>query len=219
MQSLYGNHITVRLWRTDGHEVCADVTRTSELSMPILAKEPYLNPPGLLDDDWRASESEDRTWWALYTMSRTEKMLMRKLCTQEKSYYCPVIARRSKALRGASRTAYLPLFANYVFLLGNEVDRHAAVSTGHVSRVLPITDPASFVTQMRLVQQVIESGLDVELAPRFEVGTRVLVKSGPLKGVQGFVVKLRSRSRFVVQVDFLQQGASTVLDGWEIERV
>lgn len=186
--------------------------------MPTLAKEPYLHPVTLLEAPGAAKNADDKQWWALYTMSRNEKTLMRKLCAQDRSYYCPVVARQSTSSRGL-RTAYVPLFTNYVFLHGDEADRYAAVCTGHVSKVLPVTEADAFVEQMRSIQRVIDSGLDVELAPRFEIGSRVLVKSGPLKGLLGSVIKTRSKYRFVVHVDFLQQGASTIFDGWELERV
>ncbi|MDZ4688209.1 MAG: transcription termination/antitermination NusG family protein [Planctomycetaceae bacterium] len=188
--------------------------------MPVLSKEPYLYPPDLLDETVDFESLGGSSWWALYTLPRNEKSLMRNLCAREQRFYCPVVARRNHHRgRGGVRTSYLPLFSNYVFLHGDEQDRYAAVCTGHVSRCLVIGDTDAFVQQMRAIQQLIDSGLAMDLVPGLEVGTRVRVKSGPLKGLQGSVVKSRNRARFLIHVDFLQQGASTVVDGWELERI
>lgn len=183
-----------------------------KVAMPVLALEPYLHPVDLLDQEPLA----DETWWALYTLARNEKSLMRKLCRQQRHYYCPVIGRRGRA---TARVAHLPLFSNYVFLCGTELDRYAAVCTGHVANCLPIPDAAQFVAQMRSIQRMIDGGLDLELVPQFETGAAIRVKTGPLKGLEGWVTKHRSRYRFVVNVDFLQQGASTIIDGWDLERL
>jgi hypothetical protein len=181
--------------------------------MPALALEPFVCPPDLLQVEPAVGDS----WWALYTRARNEKALMRKLSRQERHYYCPVVPRRDRSL--TTRLAYLPLFSNYVFLCGTELDRYAAVCTGHVANCLPIPNAAQFVAQMRSIQRMIDGGLELELAPQFEAGAAIRVKTGPLKGLEGRVVKHRSRYRFVINVDFLQQGASTIIDGWDLERL
>jgi len=190
--------------------------------MPLLAKEPYLFPPDLFgcEEGAKRSESGNKdSWWALYTLARNEKTLMRKLYAHERRFYCPIVAKRHRVGRGSVRTSYLPLFSSYVFLQGDEQDRYEAVCTGLVSRCLPINDRERFVQQMRSIQLMIESGLPIELEPGLTVGTRVRVKSGPLKGLPGQILKTRSRSRFIVNVEFLQQGASTLLDDWELEKI
>ena len=189
--------------------------------MPLLAKETYLFPPDLLgsDDQFRPSALEDdRPWWTLYTLARNEKSLMRKLLIEERRFYCPVIAKRRR-IGSSVRTSYQPLFPSYVFLQGGEEDRHRAVCTGLVSRCLPIMERRRFVEQMRSIQLMIDSGLPLEPELRLRVGARVRVTSGPLKGLAGQIVKSRGQRRFIVTVEFLQQGASTVLDDWELEQI
>jgi transcription antitermination factor NusG len=47
----------------------------------------------------------------------------------------------------------------------------------------------------------------------------VRVKSGPLRGVEGMVVKRRGEQRLVVAVRFLNQGASIELEDVDVERL
>jgi len=189
--------------------------------MPLLAKETYVYPPDLLDacDEMFDSPWTGHTWWALYTLARNEKVLMRKLAAQERSFYCPVIEKRHRTGRSTVRRSWLPLFSNYVFLRGDETDRYAAVCTGHVSSVLPIHDPRLFIEQMRAIQQLIQAGVPLDVEPSLTVGAYVRIKSGPLKGLRGQIAQLRGGSRFIVNVEFLQKGASTLVDGWELEHL
>ncbi|HUP78617.1 MAG TPA: UpxY family transcription antiterminator, partial [Pirellula sp.] len=82
------------------------------------------------------------TWWALYTLARFEKKLMRQLLKIEVPFYGPTIARRYRSPQGRIRTSVEPLFPNYVFIMGDEMARYKAVSTGSVSRCMPVANPA-----------------------------------------------------------------------------
>lgn len=59
--------------------------------MPILKAEPDCNPNHLFE----MSEIEDGPWWLLYTKSRQEKQLMRRLRQLELLHYAPQIESRS----------------------------------------------------------------------------------------------------------------------------
>jgi transcriptional antiterminator RfaH len=189
--------------------------------MPLLAKETYTWPPTLLEcgecDDLRDGES--RSWWALYTFSRREKVLMRKLLADERRFCCPMVMKTHRVGRGAPRRAYVPLFSNYVFLCGDDDDRYRAVCTGEVARYLPIPDPTRFERQLRDIQQVLDSGESVTVTSRMAVGALVRVKTGPFRGMLGRVTHVRKRTQFTVFLDFMQQGVSLAADDWELEAV
>jgi transcription antitermination factor NusG len=144
---------------------------------------------------------------------------MRALAAQERAFYCPVIEKHHRTSTGGVRKSFVPLFTNYVFLRGEETDRYSAVCTGHVAASLAIPDPSRFLQQMQSVEQMIHCGVPLELEPQLTVGTYVRIKSGPLKGLRGHIAQLRDRARFIVNVEFLQQGTSTLIDGWELERL
>src|SRR5262245_50166888 len=103
--------------------------------MPILAPETDLSPADLLD---RAAEpsSQGEGWWALYSLSRQEKMLMRKLRGLGVPFYSPMVAKRNRSPAGRVRVSQVPLFSNYVFMYGNEDHRQLALTTNCISRCL-----------------------------------------------------------------------------------
>jgi len=185
--------------------------------MPTLAAETDLYPADLLDrDDW--ADAENRQWWALYTRSRCEKELMRRLRALEIPYYGPTIEKRGRTPQGRIRASFIPLFANYVFLYGDESSRYSALTTNCVSRDLPVFDGPQLAYDLRHLRQLIDSGLSVVPEPRLESGARVRVRSGPLCGYEGVVLRRRGETRLLVAVRFLQQGASVQLDECDLER-
>jgi hypothetical protein len=50
-------------------------------------------------------------------------------------------------------------------------------------------------------------------------GATVEIRHGALAGLKGKIIRAASGNRFVVQIDFIQQGASVLLDGFCLEAV
>src|SRR2546426_8678148 len=101
--------------------------------MPILPRETDVYPDDLLQRPELGTEPE-RRWWALYTLSRREKELMRRLRGLEIPFYGPLVPRRLRSSSGRVRVAHVPLFSCYVFLYGDRADRHRALTTNCISR-------------------------------------------------------------------------------------
>ena len=196
--------------RKDG--VRADLT---EPAVPILGAEPTISPLDLLES-WDAS-GEDRRWWAVYTRSRREKDLIRRLLPHGVGFYLPLVPTRRKSSVGRIRVSHLPLFSNYVFLCGAADDRRRALETNCVSRILDVTEPQRLVTDLRRLRDLIQTGRPVTLEQSLQPGDRVRVRSGPLRGREGMLVERRGERRLVVAVNFLQQGASVLLDDCDVE--
>src|SRR5262245_8177416 len=91
-------------------------------TMPPLSREPNLFPAELFQPEYLGLHT-DWKWTALYTHSRREKELMRRLYGMGISFYCPVVAQRRRAPSGRVRVSHIPLFSNYVFLYGDEMAR------------------------------------------------------------------------------------------------
>ena len=183
--------------------------------MPILAKEPDLFPPDLLDQT--SSVPQDESWFAVYTLARHEKELMRKLRPLNIAHYGPMIQQRKRSPQGRIRTSYVPLFTGYVFIRGDEVARHNAVSTGCISRCLPVVDPTELLQDLARIRQLIETGNEVQPEPKPLLGRAAVVRTGAMKGLKGTVTKVHSQHRLTVMVNFMQQGASVVVDEADIE--
>ncbi|MEZ6122101.1 MAG: transcription termination/antitermination NusG family protein [Planctomycetaceae bacterium] len=185
--------------------------------MPILGEEPDLYPDNLLDRP--ESCGEDQQWFAMYTISRREKDLMRRLRAQKIAHYGPMVPRRTRSPQGRIRTSFIPLFTGYVFVCGTEEDRYNSVATGCVSRCLAVPDPLGLVTDLRQIRTLEEHGADLQAEIRPVVGQRARIIRGPLQGKElvGTITKVNSQHRLTIMVNFLQQGASVVVDEADVE--
>ena len=186
--------------------------------MPILAREPDLYPDNLLDRPELGRE-ENMSWWAMYCRPQQEKQLMRRLRPLGIPFYSPLIRKRSRSRSGRVRTSYIPLFASYVFIYGTGADRYAAQTTSCVSRWLVVPDTESLTHDLRQICGLINSGAPLTAEARLAPGTRVRIQSGPFAGFEGVIIRRPRETRLLVAVNFLQQGASVLLDDCQVEQI
>jgi transcriptional antiterminator RfaH len=184
--------------------------------MPILAAEAALFPEGLFAEP-RPPEAEGRLWWVLHTRPRQEKGLARTLYDKRVPFFLPQAPRRL-FVRGRPTTSHLPLFPGYLFLLAGGDERGAALATGRVVRPLPVADQARLWHDLGQTHRLLASGLPTALETRLTPGAVVEVRGGPLAGLRGTILRAASGRRFVVRIDFIQQGASVLLDDWVLVR-
>jgi transcription antitermination factor NusG len=184
--------------------------------MPLLPREPYQFPPDLFNPQYLAQQTE-REWWVLYTLARREKDLMRRLLANGAAFYCPVVSKRSRAPSGRVQVSHIPLFANYVFLYGDELARYRALTTGCVAQTLPVTDAAEMTRQLQQIERLIASGYELQPHRHIESGERVRMRRGPLRGVEGTMLHNHGDSRLLVAVDVVRQGASLAIDDADLE--
>jgi transcription antitermination factor NusG len=192
--------------------------------MPILPKQRDLYPDGLLDggeDDpaAKAYAGDGATWLAFYTLARREKDLMRKLEVAGVPFYAPLVRRRLHTAGGRVRQSYVPLFPGYVFAPVTDEQRREALGTNTVARWISVADERMLVHDLRAIKRLIDSERPLTPEARLEPGQEVRVKSGPLRGLEGQVIKRRGSQRLVVAVRLLNQGVSMELEDIDLERL
>ena len=171
-------------------------------------------PDTLLD-----SPPRDARWWAAYTFACREKVFMQRLQKFKVPFYGPLIKRATRTPSGRPRPGFVPLFPGYVFLCGNEEQRAAAFRTKCAVRIIEAPDKAELLFDLRQIYQLIASDAPLTPEARVSKGMRVRVRSGPLSGIEGSVIKRHGKDTLLVAVNFLQQGASVVVGDYETERV
>ena len=183
--------------------------------MPILKQEPSIFPETLLDSSGDALGNDG--WWAMYTLARREKELARRLRAMEIPHYCPLVRKRSRSPGGRVRESFVPLFPGYVFVRGAEQERYLALTTNCISRCLEVAEGPQLARELAQIHRLIESCELVVPESRLEPGRRVRVRSGPMMGMEGTVIRRQGKEWFVIAVDFLQRGASIKLEDFQLE--
>lgn len=188
--------------------------------MPILPAEPDLYPDHLWSPEGpRLEPCGDRRWWCLHARPRQEKATARHLHLSRIPFYLPMVAREGRTPAGRKIRSIVPLFPGYLFLLGDEHQRLEAFRANNLVQVLEVDDQESLDRDLRRIQQLLGSGLPVEPEPSHPIGSPIRIVTGPLAGLVGVVARRGDHDRFTAVVQFLKQGATVVLEDWQVERV
>ena len=187
--------------------------------MPILGREVTRFPEDVLDEEyfWRAADLGHR-WWALFTKARQEKALARDLRATGIPFYLPLV-RKTNLIRGRKVCSYLPVFPGYVFVFADDNGRVQSLKTNRVCTTLPVHDGRELQSDLRQLDQLIESGVPLTVEERLAPGDHVRIRRGSLAGIEGVVLERRERSRLLVAVHFLQSGVSLEIDDFLLEPV
>jgi transcriptional antiterminator RfaH len=194
------------------------VCRKSVPTMPVLPPEPDIFPDDLLEASLTGSYA-DQPWWAIYTLARREKDLMRRLRSLSIPFYAPLIKHRGRTPKGRVYESYTPLFPSYVFLCGGEEQRAAAMKTNCISRCLEVSETELFVKDLLQIKRLICEDVPLTVESLFTPGTEVRICSGSMEGLEGTVVNRRGKQWLVVMVKFLQQGVSVMLEDFQLEKI
>jgi len=173
------------------------------------------NPPSQYPEEIKFDLIEG-LWWVVHTKPRQEKALARDLLRSSIPYFLPMYEARRRS-RGRSWKAVLPLFPGYIFFCGDKDDRLRVLDTGRVAKLIPVRDQTGFVAELSSLRRVMDAGLGVDPYPELKTKNRCRVRSGPLQGLEGQVVRRKGKARFIVTISILGQGASVEIDGNELE--
>jgi transcription antitermination factor NusG len=152
-------------------------------------------------------------WYAIRTRSNQERVAVDVLKGKGYEPYVPLYqVRRRRPDR--SVTVDLPLFPGYVFCRFNHGHRLPILTTPGVVSVVGFgSDPAPIPDEeIQAVRAALMFGLAAAPHPFLREGQRVRVTHGPMKGVEGIVVKMKADWRLVVSIQLLQRSVSVEFD-------
>ena len=112
-----------------------------------------------------------------------------------------------------------PLFPGYVFVFTPKERRTKIRQCDHLASLLDVPDQAVFLRQLEDILLALKTDLEIKLAPTIGEGMRVKVKSGPLRGVEGWVEKRHGMSTVLIRLDFIGQAAAVKLEATELELI
>ena len=150
-------------------------------------------------------------WWIAHTKSRNEKVLAWMLNGWEIPYFLPLV---KKVTRNKQRTltSLLPLFSGYLFFRGDEQCRHKALTSNKIANVIEVVDQDRLTGELTQIYRALESGLPIDPYPNLRAGDRCRVIAGPLMGAEGTLLKKKSTTRLLLEVDILGQAAAVEID-------
>jgi transcription antitermination factor NusG len=157
------------------------------------------------------------SWYAVHVKPRAELSVARHLDAKGYQQFVPLYRSRR---RWADRVKELemPLFPQYVFCRTTINTSGRIVTTPGVIRLVgvgnmpvPIEDH-----EIEALQLIVNTRLRAEPWPFLQIGQRVELAAGPLKGMRGILVRFANGNRLIVSVTLLQRSVSVEVHGHDV---
>jgi transcription antitermination factor NusG len=164
---------------------------------------------------------EEKHWFVFYTKSRQEKKVNDLLTRRGYEVFLPL----QKVMRQWSdrkKKVEVPLFNSYIFV---------SVFAHQIQEVLQVPGIAWNIRhdgkpavlhpkEHKIINRFLETGLLLETMPiDLDKGDRVVVMDGPLKGIEGAVLRHASGNKFGVQLEALGQTILADLDPGLLKKI
>lgn len=172
-----------------------------------------------LQDPLPAHDIDNGThWYAAYTCPNHEKKVAEQLDRRSIEQLLPLYHAMRQWKDRKVRLAR-PLFPGYVFVRIASQQQLRVLEVPGVARLVGFgNQPARLPDEdIRSIQCCMTGEARVEPYPYTSVGRRVRVKSGPLCGLTGVVVRLKNRTRLVLSIDLIRSSATVEAEQIDVE--
>jgi len=158
----------------------------------------------------------NRQWPWFAILARTGREKYATMLLENAGFECFLpISKSTRKWSDRMKEIDVPLFPGYLFCRMNPNDRLPVLTTPGVIQIagvgkmpIPVEDH-----EIAAVQQVEKSGLAAMPWPYLRVGSAARIEEGPLRGLNGIVIKIKSELKLVLSVELLQRSIAV-----EIER-
>ncbi|MBI4526143.1 MAG: UpxY family transcription antiterminator [Deltaproteobacteria bacterium] len=175
------------------------------------------------DLEWQSSlqdqpqESADRQWYALWTRSHCENLVCDQLAAKGFRPFLPIMSVWSRR-GGLRQLSQVPLFPGYLFLR-HAMDKSSYIevrkSRGLVAILGERWDRLAVIPdeQIEAIRKVLRAQLPAVSHPYLREGQRVRIARGPLKDVEGILVRIKSdKGLLVVSIELLKRSIAVEVD-------
>jgi transcription antitermination factor NusG len=152
-------------------------------------------------------------WFALQVRGHYEKRVADRLYGTGYELLLPLYKCR-KRWSDRIKEFEAPLFPGYLFCRFNPLDRLPILKTPGVIQIvssnhvpIPVDE-----TEISAVQTLVASGIPNQPWPFLDVGDRVRIESGPLRGLEGILIAFKGKHRLLISVTLLQRSVAAEID-------
>jgi len=165
------------------------------------------------------AERVDRPeWYAVHTNARHEKRVTEYLGGRLVESYLPSY-KSVRRWQDRRKEVELPLFPGYVFVRIAYRSRLQVLTTPGVVQIVsfdgkpaPIRDD-----EIEALRRGTSSTTNLEPHPYLKVGRRVRVRSGPLSGVEGILLRRKDGFRLVLSIELIMRSVAIEVDEADVE--
>ena len=164
------------------------------------------------------ADTNCHSWFALNTRFRYEDFVAKQLSGKGYDTFLPIYESRR---RWSDRVKKLeiPLFPGYLFCRFDAMDRLPILTTPGMIQIVgfgktPVPVPDAEIAAIRAATI---GNLSREPWPYLQVGQKVKVECGPMRGVEGILLNVKGSHRLVLSVTLLQRSVAVeVNSNWVV---
>jgi transcription antitermination factor NusG len=152
-------------------------------------------------------------WYAILTKTGREKNARLLLENSGFECYLPV-SKSSRKWSDRSKEVEVPLFPGYLFCRMNPNNRLPVLITPGVVQIVGMGKTPIPIEEQEIaaIQRVGRSELSTMPWPYLQVGQMARIETGPLQGMSGIVVRIKSGMKLVLSIQLLQRSIAVEID-------
>ncbi len=152
-------------------------------------------------------------WFAI--LARTGREKSTTLLLENLGYQCFLpVSKSRRQWSDRIKELEVPLFPGYLFCRMNPHNRLPVLQTPGVIQIVGVGKSPIPVEEEEIaaIQRAEKSGLSVMPWPYLKVGYVARIEDGPLSGLSGIIVKIKSGLKLVLSVTLLQRSVAVEVD-------
>lgn len=145
------------------------------------------------------------SWYVLYTLPNHEKKVYEGLIDRNIKVFLP-LKKEIRVWSDRKKTIEVPLFPNYLFVNLRVEDRYEVFKTYGILRYIGSNKHPTALPdkEIDLIRKIASEKVEIT-NENFKLGTKILITSGPLKGIQGLLTGKRGSNRLLVVLSHLKK--------------
>ncbi len=152
-------------------------------------------------------------WFAI--MARTGREKSSTLLLENAGYECLLpVSKYTRHWSDRKKEVEVPLFPGYLFCRMDPYNRLPVLMTPGVIQIVGAGKTLIPVQEEEIVaiQRVVRNGLVTMPWPYLQVGQVARIEEGPLRGMTGIIVRIKSGMKLVLSVSLLQRSVAVEID-------
>ena len=155
----------------------------------------------------------DLSWFAIRVKSQCEKMVSEALRYKGYEEFLPLYWSRRR-WSDRIKVIQLPLFAGYLFCRFDLAHRSSILTIPGVCHVVgqgKVPFPVE-TGELESIRLAVSSGQKIEPWRGLEVGNTVRIENGPLRGIEGMLLRFKGSNHLILGVQLLQRSVAVEVD-------
>ncbi len=156
------------------------------------------------------------SWKVIHLKPNTEKKFIRYCELYSIICYLPM----RKTIRTCQRrkfTVELPVFTGYAFVKYPEKDRLTVLKSNCICKIIEPYEPRRFLRELVMVRRALRADPTLKSTHTFTEGQMVRITDGAFMGTEGFVRRISSNTKVVLNVSAIGQALTIVVQSDSLE--